>query len=136
MLDDNSLLMWGTGYVCDDNFDRESARVACQSMGYYDVDTYELSQGIPSGAQFSLDDFICDAYDMYMTDCQYTEDHNCGGSEAILLVCMDAPEGNFSLQSKLRCTSQTNISETVRLIRLRQTYKRVIICPVKAQFSK
>ena len=134
MLDDNSLLMWGAGYVCDDGFDQESARVACQSMGFDDVGTFETSQDIPSGAVFSLDDFTCDMYDMYMTDCQYTENHNCGGSEAIMLVCLDIPEGNFSLQCKPRRTDTTKISDIVRFISQRQTYS-FVFCKNRSFFK-
>ena len=82
----SNLLKYGEGYVCDDAFSINSARVACVEMGYYAVKSYSTSQRVPV-AKFSMDDLSCSGGASRLNRCTFRTSHNCGVSEGVKVFC-------------------------------------------------
>ena len=82
---------WGT--VCDDNFDRDEARVACRQLNYTN---YELSVAAPRAffgpglGNIHLDELRCMGTETRLADCPHggIGNHNCGHSEDAGVICI------------------------------------------------
>ena len=86
-LDSNGALLYNGGFVCDDQFDENSARVACMEMGYTNgYVTFEDSFDVTSH-DFTLDNVNCDANAMTLQDCSYDFEENCSSAEGLYLEC-------------------------------------------------
>ena len=83
--------IWGT--VCDDQFDRNEAKVVCRQLNYTN---YELS--VPIGRAFfgsgttaiHLDDLSCEGTETRLSDCPHigVGNHNCAHSEDVGVICV------------------------------------------------
>lgn len=83
--------LWGT--VCDDQFDRNEAKVVCRQLNYT---MYEQSAAI-GGAFFGqgttaihLDELRCTGSETRLSDCPHggVGTHNCGHNEDVGVICV------------------------------------------------
>jgi hypothetical protein len=93
-LDDNDQVRYDDGFVCDDSFSQESADMVCTVVnGAGSVaTTLEMSVDLigcdaEGDAHITLDDVICSAGAMSLSDCTSTTSENCACSEGIIVVC-------------------------------------------------
>ena len=79
---------WGT--VCDDNWDKNDARVVCRQLGY------SFAVSAPHSARFGqgsgkiwLDDVQCQGNESSIVNCRRRPlgEHNCGHSEDASVIC-------------------------------------------------
>ena len=85
--------VWGT--VCDDQFDRNDAIVACRQLNYTN---YEQSIAVGRGffgrglGAIHLDELRCTGTETRLADCAHggVGNHNCGHSEDAGVVCVGA----------------------------------------------
>ena len=80
---------WGT--VCDDNWDRRDAAVACRELGYASVGT-ESTSGIPVGASSQLtilDMLDCTGSETRLSNCPHNGfgNEDCDHREDVKLAC-------------------------------------------------
>ena len=79
---------WGT--VCDDDWDKNDARVVCRQLGY------SLAVSAPHSARFGrgsgkiwLDDVQCQGNESSIVNCRHRPwgEHNCGHHEDASVIC-------------------------------------------------
>jgi hypothetical protein len=78
--------------VCDDNWDKKDADVACTEAGFPRGALKATVRGLaPSGlADFVMDEVQCHGTEDRLLDCNYGERHDCGPQEAAGVVCDSA----------------------------------------------
>ena len=79
---------WGT--VCDDDWDKNDARVVCRQLGFPNVDSAPGSARFGSGSgQIWLDDVGCSGSESSIINCQHRGwgVENCGHSEDASVIC-------------------------------------------------
>jgi len=90
-LDGNSLLKYGSGYVCDDRFSRNTARAVCSLMGFTGgLDNYRSRQRIPEDSVYVLNDLRCNSGSQTssLNECTYTNEvDDCNSREALKVIC-------------------------------------------------
>lgn len=73
--------------VCDDNFDRNDAEVACRQMG---LELVRFDTGVNAGTDdFWLDDLNCNGNESSLAQCRHGGfgNENCGASEGVQVIC-------------------------------------------------
>ena len=86
---------WGT--VCDDNFARVDAIVACRQLGY--TGGLAANLGVRSGSgPIHLDDVACTGTEQRLIDCPYVGNHNCVHREDVGVYC-DPPDNTARLSA-------------------------------------
>ncbi|XP_019857973.1 PREDICTED: deleted in malignant brain tumors 1 protein-like [Amphimedon queenslandica] len=88
---------WGT--VCDDLWDYRDATVVCRQLGYGSGTAFSNSYFRQGTGSICMDDIGCTGYELFLTNCSHTVNHNCGHSEDVGVRC-----------------SHTCIDESVRLV--------------------
>lgn len=88
---------WGT--VCDDDFGRDDAVVACRQLGLLNPSSWDnLGPGGFSDQEIWIDDLNCNGDEETLTDCGRNRwgNNNCGHTEDIYLFCGDDTPGIIS----------------------------------------
>ncbi|HMN69153.1 MAG TPA: scavenger receptor cysteine-rich domain-containing protein [Bdellovibrionales bacterium] len=75
--------------VCDDDFDRNDALVACRQMGYAGLRSFNVGINVPNSRAFGMDGLYCNGTEAALHDCRYNGwgNHDCGNSEHVQLYC-------------------------------------------------
>ena len=79
---------WGT--VCDDNWDKNDARVVCRQLGYSSVVSAPHSARFGQGSgKIWLDDVQCQGNEGSIVSCRQNPwgVHNCGHNEDASVIC-------------------------------------------------
>ena len=79
---------WGT--VCDDNWDKNDARVVCRQLGYSSVVSAPHSARFGQGSgKIWLDDVQCQGNESSIVNCRHRPwgEHNCGHHEDASVIC-------------------------------------------------
>ena len=79
---------WGT--VCDDNWDKNDARVVCRQVGYlYAVSAPHSARFGKGSGKIWLDDVQCQGNESFIVNCRRRPlgEHNCGHSEDASVIC-------------------------------------------------
>ena len=81
------LLIYKGGTVCDDYFNDNAAFAICKEMGYLGATTWESGNYVSfqEDLEIKLDDVSCS--EQSWSSCSYSESHNCGHSEDVVLTC-------------------------------------------------
>ena len=84
---ERGLLLYNSGTVCDDNFNDNAAFAICKEMGYVSAITWESGNyfDVQEDLEIKLDDVSCS--EQSWSSCSYSESHNCGHSEDVVLTC-------------------------------------------------
>ncbi|XP_025102868.1 deleted in malignant brain tumors 1 protein-like [Pomacea canaliculata] len=97
---------WST--VCDDDFGKEEAKVACRMMGFSRAEVLQVGSVVygPGQGTILLDDVICQGTETSLDQCSHLPfyQHNCQHVEDIGVIC-----SNQSSQLRLAGTSQTSL---------------------------
>jgi len=96
--DKQGYLFTPAGWVCDDSFGDEEARVVCFEMGL-GLSSYETGHTLsaeldtgtfgfgPNASSMGLDELQCSRNPVGITSCYYTYNHNCDHNEGVYLDC-------------------------------------------------
>ena len=82
------LLLFNGGTVCDDGFTTNSANAICRTMGYTSQSHFRhglIYSTFQSRKRIGLDDVLCSSG--HWSSCRSTTHHNCNHREDILLTC-------------------------------------------------
>ena len=86
--EDEGLLIYKDGTVCDDSFSDHSADAICIEMGFNGAlswGTGNLFDIQPSARNISMDDVACNSN--VWAECSFTDTPNCRHSEDIYITC-------------------------------------------------
>jgi len=85
--DQQGLLLYKSGTVCDDSFDTTAANAICKYMGYTDAETWTsgLLFNIQSNYDINMDEVNCSGVEW--ESCSFNEYHDCSHGEDVLLTC-------------------------------------------------
>ena len=86
---------WGT--VCDDDWDKNDARVVCRQLGFFDADSAPGSAHFGSGSgHIWLDDVGCSGGESSIVNCQHKGwgVENCVHSEDASVICSGNPSSS------------------------------------------
>ncbi|OWF37434.1 neurotrypsin-like [Mizuhopecten yessoensis] len=90
---------WGT--VCDDNFDRFSARVVCRQLGHSGGKVTEFASGMygPGEGPTWMDNVSCEGGETRLVDCNFPgwEIEDCSHFEDVGIKCDRVEEGKLRL---------------------------------------
>jgi len=96
--DKEGYLYTPSGWVCDDSFGDDEAKVVCFEMGL-GLSSYETGHTLsaemdtgafgfgPSASSMGLDELQCSRNPVGITSCYYTYDHDCDHNEGVYLDC-------------------------------------------------
>merc|ERR1712212_445773 len=73
--------------VCDDIATPENAQVVCRQLGYLGGEITTSSQFGTVSADFAMDEVNCNGTEEYIWRCPHETEHNCGGLEAMGVIC-------------------------------------------------
>ncbi|XP_033104328.1 scavenger receptor cysteine-rich domain superfamily protein-like [Anneissia japonica] len=76
--------------VCDDDFDVHDALIACEQLGYGEVNTWGINQNVGSGnEEFILDDIYCQGSERGISVCRHSGFfvHDCTSSDGVWVSC-------------------------------------------------
>merc|ERR1712055_31754 len=73
--------------VCDDIATPENAQVVCRQLGYLGGEITTSSHFGTVSADFAMDEVNCNGTEEYFWRCPHESVHNCGGLEAMGVIC-------------------------------------------------
>ena len=93
--DEDGLLLYGGGTVCDDNFSWNSANTICRELGFGAAASWRSGVNwgsVQTGKPVNLDNVVCTA-DGLWSSCRRSTSVNCVHNEDVFLKC----QGQLSL---------------------------------------
>jgi len=111
-VDNQNRLMYSNGYVCDNGFGFNEAKMVCSDLGYSRLETFETDYDIPAKnawgrPRVTMFDLDCPEFSMSVNDCASSTDIDninwevCSSKNGVKLICSNEDLSEADMQVEI-----------------------------------